>query len=76
MNLQLPTMKTLMILITCLLFSSRTATAQQPLPVFTSGTEGYKSFRIPAIIKLPDKTLLAFCEGRLKALPILAIIIL
>ena len=32
--------------------------------VFKSGTEGYKSFRIPAIIQLPNKEILAFCEGR------------
>jgi sialidase-1 len=34
------------------------------VPVFISGEDGYKSFRIPAIICLPDETLLAFCEGR------------
>lgn len=32
--------------------------------VFTSGTEGYNTFRIPAIIRTPNG-LLAFCEGRL-----------
>jgi sialidase-1 len=32
--------------------------------VFTSGQDGYKSFRIPAIIGLPDGKLIAFCEGR------------
>ncbi|MCC7402347.1 MAG: exo-alpha-sialidase [Chitinophagaceae bacterium] len=34
------------------------------VPVFVSGTDGYKSFRIPAVIKAPDGDLLAFCEGR------------
>ncbi len=34
------------------------------VPVFTSGTEGHKSYRIPAIITLPNNDLLAFCEGR------------
>ncbi|CAL1516734.1 sialidase family protein [Chitinophaga sp. MM2321] len=34
------------------------------VPVFTSGTEGYQSFRIPAMISLPDGELLAFAEGR------------
>lgn len=32
--------------------------------VFVSGTEGHKSYRIPAIVGLPNKDLLAFCEGR------------
>jgi len=40
------------------------ACAQQPVPVFISGTEGHQSYRIPAIIGLPDGELLAFCEGR------------
>jgi sialidase-1 len=34
------------------------------VPVFVSGTEGYRSFRIPALIALPNRDLLAFCEGR------------
>lgn len=34
------------------------------VPVFVSGTEGHKSYRIPAIIGLPNGDLLAFCEGR------------
>lgn len=38
--------------------------AQEKNPVFISGTDGHKSFRIPAIIMLPNKDLLAFCEGR------------
>ncbi|HRQ50901.1 MAG TPA: sialidase family protein, partial [Agriterribacter sp.] len=33
-------------------------------PVFVSGTEGHKSYRIPAIIALPNGDLLAICEGR------------
>ncbi|MGN6163420.1 MAG: sialidase family protein [Flavisolibacter sp.] len=37
---------------------------QEKVPVFVSGTEGHKSYRIPAIIGLPNKQLLAFCEGR------------
>lgn len=32
--------------------------------LFKSGTEGYHTFRIPAIIRTPNR-LLAFCEGRL-----------
>ena len=34
--------------------------------VFTSGADGYKSFRIPALVRLPDGRVLAFCEGRRK----------
>ena len=40
------------------------AKAQKSVPVFVSGTEGYKSFRIPAILRLPNGDLLAFAEGR------------
>ena len=40
-----------------------TASAQE-VPVFTSGTEGFKSFRIPAITRLPNGDILAFGEGR------------
>ena len=36
----------------------------QAKAIFTSGTEGYKSFRIPAVIKAKNGDLLAFCEGR------------
>ena len=32
--------------------------------VFTSGTEGYHTYRIPAMVRANDGTLLAFCEGR------------
>ena len=32
--------------------------------VFISGTDGHKSYRIPAIIKAPNGDLLAFAEGR------------
>lgn len=38
--------------------------AQKKVPVFVSGNDGYKSYRIPAIISLPNGNLLAFCEGR------------
>lgn len=32
--------------------------------VFTSGAEGYHTFRIPALAVAPDGSLMAFCEGR------------
>ncbi|MBS1751926.1 MAG: exo-alpha-sialidase [Bacteroidetes bacterium] len=37
---------------------------KKSVPVFVSGTEGHKSYRIPAIISLPNGSLLAFAEGR------------
>src|SRR5690349_7421177 len=40
------------------------AGAQEKVPVFRSGVEGHKSYRIPAVIALPNKDLLALCEGR------------
>jgi len=41
--------------------------AQQAIPVFISGNDGYKSYRIPAIIQAPNGDLLAFCEGRVNS---------
>lgn len=35
-------------------------------PLFVSGAEGYACFRIPAIVRTNDGTLLAFAEGRKK----------
>ncbi len=32
--------------------------------VFKSGEAGFHTYRIPAIIRAPDQSLLAFCEGR------------
>ena len=57
-------MKTILIAIFFAIASFLSATAQQKIPVFISGKEGHKSYRIPAIIKLPNNELLAFCEGR------------
>ena len=52
------------LLITCVISSYA---QDQKVPVFVSGTEGYKSFRIPAIIKTTNNDLLAFCEGRVNS---------
>lgn len=49
----------------CFLFLySLTAQSQNKVPVFISGQEGYASFRIPAMIQLPNKKIIAFAEGR------------
>ncbi len=40
--------------------------AQNKVPVFISGSDGHKSYRIPAIVNLPNGNLLAFCEGRVE----------
>lgn len=37
---------------------------EQAFPVFQAGQEGYKSYRIPAVIQSPNGDLLAFAEGR------------
>lgn len=56
-------MKKLIFCISLLLYIG-TAFSQKKVPVFISGKEGHKSYRIPAIIALPNGNLLAFCEGR------------
>lgn len=56
-------MKKNLIVLFVLVFSFANIFAQSKA-VFVSGTEGYKSFRIPAIIKAKNGDLLAFCEGR------------
>ena len=53
--------------IECLLvasFTSTSALATQDPAVYTSGENGYDTFRIPALIEAGDGTLLAFAEGR------------
>lgn len=61
--LNIPSMKNVFFL---LLISSLPygAFPQSRVPVFVSGNEGHKNYRIPAIISLPDGALLAFAEGR------------
>jgi len=39
-------------------------TAPKQTPVFTSGKDGYHTYRIPALMTTQKGTLLAFCEGR------------
>lgn len=58
--------KRLVILITLIFVFGKLAAQSKSIPVFVSGTEGYKSFRIPAIVKAKNGDLLAFCEGRVQ----------
>ena len=39
-------------------------TGPRKTPVFTSGQDGYHTYRIPALLTTQKGTLLAFCEGR------------
>jgi sialidase-1 len=57
-------MKKIILLLTLDLVFNKIYAQQPGVPVFISGTEGHKVYRIPAIIKLPDNDLLAFAEGR------------
>ncbi len=51
-------------LLLALCCSQRAFAQQSAVPVFEAGKDGHKSYRIPAVIRLPDGDLLAFCEGR------------
>lgn len=55
-----------LILLLVFLWANMTTTNAQDsaITVFESGKDGYKSFRIPAMITTPNGTILAFCEGR------------
>lgn len=55
--------KSILSILICLLVGAVYA-QQQEVTVFKSGADGYKSFRIPAIVKAPNGELLAFAEGR------------
>lgn len=46
------------------LFCLHFGKAQDAVPVFTSGQEGHKSYRIPAVVALPNGELIAIAEGR------------
>jgi sialidase-1 len=57
-------MKRILFILPFLLSSFWTYAQRADVPVFVSGQEGHKSYRIPAIIALPNGDLLAFAEGR------------
>ena len=58
-------MKKNLVIILVLTFSfGKLYSQSDAIPVFVSGTEGYKSFRIPAIVRAKNGDLMAFCEGR------------
>ena len=49
---------------TCLLFSCSSNSKINRTKVFVSGTDGYNTYRIPAMVITEKGTILAFCEGR------------
>ncbi|MCA8952732.1 MAG: exo-alpha-sialidase [Planctomycetes bacterium] len=65
----MPRFPTAALALAAALASSADAPGQGPAGLeqthlFVSGTQGYHTFRIPAIVRANDGTLLAFCEGR------------
>ena len=58
------TPRLLPILLAVLFSALSAAPAVEQFDVFTSGQDGYHTYRIPAVIRARNGTLLAFCEGR------------
>lgn len=50
----------------CLFLACQAPKEQAPVILFENGTGEYNCYRIPAIVKTPDGSLLAFAEGRLE----------
>lgn len=59
-------MKKQIILFSFIIMIQFSCSEKPAVQVFVSGTDGHKSYRIPAIISHPDGTILAFAEGRVK----------
>ena len=57
-------MKKLQYLLIAIIAGFQVNAQVKDVPVFVSGSDGHKSYRIPAIISLPDGELLAIAEGR------------
>ena len=57
-------MKNVLLLLIFFYVEIQSLASQTKVPVFVSGKEGYASFRIPSIIQLPNKKIIAFAEGR------------
>lgn len=57
-------MKKYILFLACILSFVAASAQTKKVPVFISGEEGHKSYRIPAIIALPNGDLLAIAEGR------------
>lgn len=57
-------MKKLVSILCMFMLMAHTAWAQEAVSVFKSGDDGYKSYRIPAIVAFSEKKIIAIAEGR------------
>ena len=48
----------------CLMFACQSPAELPEIVLFENGTGDYSCYRIPAILKAPEGSLLAFAEGR------------
>jgi sialidase-1 len=59
-----PSLQTLALLVACHAFIASALAALTQIDLFTSGTDGYHTYRIPALTVTKAGALLAFAEGR------------
>ena len=67
MSLRISTISTAVFLVGLLVAGSPLRAVEPRISestIFANGTDGYPVFRIPALVRANDGTLLAFCEGR------------